>query len=59
MSTKEQEEKQKEYDEWKRKFGNEWEKPMSLKDGYHRDDKDRDDKEWQEYLHEFFKGRMS
>ena len=50
MSTKEQEEKQKEYDEWKRKFGNEWEKEGVW---------ETDDEEWQEYLHNFFKGRMS
>jgi hypothetical protein len=49
VSTKE--EKEMEYDEWKEKFGHEWEKETS--------EKSDKDKKWEEYLHEFFKGRMS
>jgi hypothetical protein len=49
VSTKE--EKEMEYNEWKEKFGHEWEKETS--------EKSDKDKEWEEYLHEFFKGRMS
>jgi hypothetical protein len=50
VAINEKEQKEKEDKEWKEKFGHDWKKEGVW---------ETDDEEWQEYLHNFFKGRMS